>query len=531
MFKSIGFKVSVAILLVLLLSFIIVQIIINLDFKNSANKMSRENLDTVSTSVFQTLRMSMNLGDPQVIHDAIENAKKIEGISDVIIYPSKEIIELFEIQNPNTTNETLIIEQFSKPELKSLQTEINGINYIRLIRPLIADDETCLTCHATTKLNDVMGVMDIYHSLEHVENDIARASRNYIIIFSLALIITVAVVLFMLKIVVGNPIVELLNHAKELAQGDGNLRARIKIKGKDEIAGACSYINQFIEKTQKTVSSVHNSSKKVETQAKTLNSNAIALDEVTEKSHKKIDEGFHLSENVGTELGELATLSSEASKANDKSYEVLTQMLNSLSNVANKVTSAVDNENLLAVKVKNMMEQASNIQKTAQMMDEIADKTNLLSLNAGIEAARAGEHGRGFSIIAEDVRILAQNSEEFVGSVTQITKELLASMKEVSDELTKNAENINSLNDDTSLLVNDANEVQISNKSTRDLVLQCTDKIKSAQENMQNLLSCMQENVEASEQNEGIAKLLLGVVDELKIVCNNLEKELKQFEV
>ena len=65
MFKTIGFKVSAAIFVVLLISFIVMQVILNLDFKNTANKMSRANLNTVSTSVFQTMRMAMNLGYPE----------------------------------------------------------------------------------------------------------------------------------------------------------------------------------------------------------------------------------------------------------------------------------------------------------------------------------------------------------------------------------------------------------------------------------------------------------------------------------
>ncbi|EAK3764838.1 histidine kinase [Campylobacter jejuni] len=184
-------------------------------------------------------------------------------------------------------------------------------------------------------------------------------------------------------------------------------------------------------------------------------------------------------------------MSNKANSANEKSFLLLEQMLKSLFNVANKVSTVSQNENELAKKVENMVNQAGNIQKATQMMDEIADKTNLLSLNAGIEAARAGAFGRGFSVIAEDVRQLAQNSEEFLGNVAQITKELLQSINEVSAELKKNAQSVQALNDDTALLVDDANEVKLCNEDARALVTQCTEKIKISQENIQNLLSRM----------------------------------------
>lgn len=178
-------------------------------------------------------------------------------------------------------------------------------------------------------------------------------------------------------------------------------------------------------------------------------------------------------------------------------------MLKSLFNVANKVSIVSQNENELAKKVENMVNQAGNIQKATQMMDKIADKTKLPSLNAGIEVARAGAFGLGFSVIAEDVRQLAQNSEEF-WKCSSNYKELLQSINEVSAELKKNAQSVQALNDDTALLVDDANEVKLCNEDARALVTQCTEKIKISQENIQNLLSRMQENVEVSEKNEEI---------------------------
>ena len=126
MFKSIGFKVSAAIFSILLISFVVVWFVLNLDFKNTADKMGRENLDTISTSVFQTMRMAMNLGDSEKIKEAIEDARSIKGISDIYIYPSKDTIELFEMKNPQITKDSLILEQFDKPEIKTLEQMYNG---------------------------------------------------------------------------------------------------------------------------------------------------------------------------------------------------------------------------------------------------------------------------------------------------------------------------------------------------------------------------------------------------------------------
>lgn len=230
-------------------------------------------------------------------------------------------------------------------------------------------------------------------------------------------------------------------------------------------------------------------------------------------------------------MDEISNLSSDANKANDKSYQLLDQMIHSLLEIDKKVSDLVQNENNLALKIENMVKYAQNIQKATQMMGEIADKTNLLSLNAGIESARAGSYGKGLSVIAEDIRALANNSEEFLHNVELIIKELLESIQEVTKELKENSHSIFSLNENTHLLASNANEVKLCNQNSKNLVIQCTQRIKISQENIQNLLIHMRENVEASGKNEEISKILLQVADELKIVCHNLESELSQFQI
>ncbi|WP_069106938.1 hypothetical protein [Campylobacter volucris] len=80
MFKSIGVKISLAMVLTLLISFIIMQMILQKDSQETTNRISRANLDTLSTSIFQTLRMAMNLGDPGIIEAAIKEAGQIQGL-------------------------------------------------------------------------------------------------------------------------------------------------------------------------------------------------------------------------------------------------------------------------------------------------------------------------------------------------------------------------------------------------------------------------------------------------------------------
>nr|WP_235361625.1 DUF3365 domain-containing protein [Campylobacter sp. RM16704] len=119
------------------------------------------------------------------------------------------------MQKYTTSNENIVNEQFNKPQIYAVKINNDQGHYLRLIRPLIAN-ESCLACHANAKESNVLGVMDMYNDLKYVDDDLASSTRTYIIIFNVALIFTVFAVLYILKIVASNPVLDLLKHAKEL---------------------------------------------------------------------------------------------------------------------------------------------------------------------------------------------------------------------------------------------------------------------------------------------------------------------------
>ena len=530
MFKSIGLKISLILFIVLIFSFSIILAILYFNVKETTTKMALSNLNSISASVFQSMRLSMDFGMREKIDEAIANAKSIEGVADIRIYPSKEVIETFDMKNPQTSDEDVIKQQFKNPSIVSMQATLNDIAHLRLIRPLLADD-SCIACHGDVKNGEVLGVMDIYHSLEETQRDLNTTSNIFIFIFCIALILTLTVIGFFLKTVVGKPILELLNTAKELSQGSGNLKSRLRIRGKDEIARACNFINLFIEKIQKTVSATAANSNNIEKQVKLLNTNASSLSQISSDTALKISNSYKTSKDVNLELNNLSQLSSLANEANDKSFALLNQMIDSLFASANKINTVASSESELATRVESMVEYADKIKDLTNKMDDIVEMINLLALNAGIEAARAGEHGRGFAVVADEVRKLAENSEEFLSNMQATIKDLVSKIHDLSSTLKQNSSNIISLNKEATSLVNDAKEVKDKNQEAKNLVESCMDKIKISQDSIQILLKDMEESVYASEQNEEISKTLSRVADELKIVCDNLEKELSAFRI
>ena len=295
--------------------------------------------------------------------------------------------------------------------------------------------------------NNPVGKIFIAAPNKQIYEAIKMAESGMILQISVAIvaiILTIIILMTIIKIYLIRPIDELANTVK-LSIGEGDLTTKVPVFGKDEIGTTANEFNDLVEKFRNIISLAKSSSGENASIANQLSSTSRIVGTSVENTSKTLDSTFKMSSELKEEIKNSIQNVTQMSEDIQNSSKKLIEARKNIVFFSKSISDASIQETDLAQRMKALSQEAIQIKDVLNVISDIADQTNLLALNAAIEAARAGEHGRGFAVVADEVRNLAEGTQKSLDQINITVNTIVQSISTATASMEENSKNISAL--------------------------------------------------------------------------------------
>ena len=416
-------SISIGATLIVAISYFFLTTLITGNFKNGINELTTKNDDLFS--VIQTA------SGVQGVVQQILREKNIDSL-ELYVQRSDELI--------SSGQKTVSTKAHSK-DLALKYDDLTAVNK-KVIEIFLTGDlaqaNSMFIQQSTPAFEALMSASDKFRSQINSEiktnfdKSESKRIKLQLIVNAIALffiIITIVAGLqFMRSLLSG--INSMISMLKDLVQGEGDLRQRMNIIGKDELSQMASLFNEFIIQQQRLIQEVTTTSNEVVAATskieENINSIASSAEETSVQSHSVAS----ASEQASTNISNISNSAEQMSDTVNTIATAIEEMSVSLNEVAKNCQKESQFTSSANSQARNTHSEVSHLQtvsieisKVIELITDIADQTNLLALNATIEAASAGEAGKGFAVVASEVKELARQTATATEQIrTQIEK-------------------------------------------------------------------------------------------------------------
>ncbi len=345
-----------------------------------------------------------------------------------------------------------------------------------------------------------------------------------------ATIALVVLTLIYAKLRIVKRIDELVLKINAFSHGDKDLRIKIDVGDRnDEISQVGRGVNLFVENARLIMEEI----KGISTSNKTSMDELVQIAQETQKSMKNSSTTLNSVKNKATDIASMMNASIEQSQGLRKrlieTQGLVKESKDAIGDLFSQITESAHTEEELSSKVEQLSRNADDVKSILDIINDIADQTNLLALNAAIEAARAGEHGRGFAVVADEVRNLAGRTQKSLAEINSTIMVIVQEINAVSSQMNLNSQKMERLSD-MSKSVQETYEKMSSNLSSvvSDSNQSMDDYAKSGRQ-IEAMVSDFAEVEKVASKTLADSSDILNIATHVSETTMNLDKQVNLF--
>ena len=361
-----------------------------------------------------------------------------------------------------------------------------------------------------------LGYFDIYES------------KTLELFFNILLIINVAYLAY-----TSIDLVKRINVLKEeiekFTEEDADLDDRVNIDWDDEIGEIARDFNKFLDKIENIVANLQKVVDVTDKSVDNIRDISKSVDENTDKQTELIEKNKEYINNIKEDI-EIAEESVFVTADDIRdTQKVLHENVDELMKMVEAIREEAEVALELANKATNLSQQSEEIKNVLKIIGEIADQTNLLALNAAIEAARAGEHGRGFAVVADEVRNLAEKTQRSLNEIENAVNLIVKGIQEIEEEIKENAQRNLEISKVTEQLKDKTIHTQHKLDKTIETAQKATKETTKINVNVRQLTENSDLLIKQAEVNERISDVLNSTSKDLENILDLLQAEVSKL--
>ena len=440
------------------------------------------------------------------------NISEFDKVYEAVYLELKTIVEETETQNN--------IDAFNQFH----QTFLDTLEQVKISNQLIVESEQLANRFSELNLilSKVLG--DINYSLrkesDSVNKNVISDAENFIWVVLIVSIIGLAISLlfgFLVRRSITNPVDRLVDTAKDIAEGEGDLTKRIKVAEEDELGILSNWFNTFLRRLNDIIIQVKQDAHQINEVSQEMAAGNLDLSSRThqqsaslEETASSMEEINSIVQNSAEEAKNANTLTKNAQKSVENSRKQLLDTVDeSIKNNQEMLTTLQETNSKVVDAMEDIMSGSKKIAGIITLINDVAFQTNLLALNASVEAARAGEHGKGFAVVATEVRKLAHRSAKASKEIGDLIENSLESIETGRNLVTEGEKGMHEMREKVETMLN-----HLKSESDENL----NDIIKSflqVSEVMENI------KVASLEQADGVGQINTTIADMQRITQEN----------
>ena len=543
-------KLSLAILSGLVLIVVIAQIFQYVESSKLISTLSADTLvilkereeqavRNIFRSVERAVSGSLERGEMEKFTRLLEAQHEVEGLLEFSLYNREGVVT--HSSDPSFLKKSLPEDLQTRLLTNPEQLLRHTNEAIEVYQPQIVVAD-CIRCHKTWESGTVCGVSSMRFSTDAIlqaeqraVKTIQSAERSFLInsLLTLGGMVGVFMMLmfFSVNTFVRQPLRWIIVELRDLTRGEGDLTKRLELKTKDELGTVAHLFNLFLDTLQTMVRQIQHSGIQVTSSSTELAATARQQEVTMQIQMESTTKVVHAVQEISGMIADLTHTMRQVASMSAETVEFASRGQTDLHRMDGAMQHMEQASQAISGKLQAIHEKAENITTVVTTISKVADQTNLLSLNAAIEAEKAGEYGRGFTVVAREIRRLADQTALATLDIDQMVKEMqtavsagvmemdkfIAQVRHSAEDVENIGRQLTRIIDQIQAVLPQFEDVNLAMSQQSEHVGQINMAMTALGEEMQQTTEALQESFSAIEQLNDAARGLQQEVSRFKV--------------